>query len=259
MTEAAADPIGFQQRFKTPTQANQTTTSQQPATTTDTQNQPTSQQNLRTQLTRAETLQQLFSAANNTASLNQANQQYQSIIDAVQSSENAGKDAGFFANELVGKDGSLGEGYKKGDITQAIQNIRRELGVSPAIAAALLKETGDYSDGFLGFGQGYSNSMQAARDLWAKYQTASNADGGVGILNAADMTKYQRTQVKGLEEQALNAQTVLQAAIADPYLDPVKKALYEQQLAQLPNVVRERLMFIYGQGALDNNIRSRTK
>ena len=262
LTEAAADPIGFQQRFKTPTQANQTTT---PATTTQNQTPAETPVQARTRaLNNAETIQQMFSVVNNTGAMNQTNQQYQSITSAIQNRENANESATETAARLTGDSGPL-KAYKHSEVTTAIQKIRDELGVSPAIAGALLMETGNYSDGYLGgwlfgAGKGYDvREMDKVKNLWNNYQQTANAAGGIAALAQSDMTKYQQQQVSTLQEQVTQAQATLQAAIADPATPPEKVALYQQQLAQLPNIVRERLNTIVASGAMTNNLQTNTR
>lgn len=249
---ALADPVGFANTVgKTATQQQQEA---RPATTTTTANRTRA-------LNNAETVDQMFSAVNNTAALNQTNQQYQSIADAIQKKEFAGESAAETAARLTakaGKDGAAGgvlAEYKHSEVTSAIQKIRNRLGVSPAIAGALLLETGNYYKGFLGFGEGYNvRDMDKVETLWKNYQRTANAANGIASLTASDLTKYQTTQVANLQKQVTEAQATLKAAIADPNVDPAKKALYEQQLAQLPERTRALLNNIVASGAVNNNL-----
>lgn len=264
LTEAAADPIGFQQRFKTQTQAKQTTTSTATTTATPTIPAETPVQARTRALNNAETIQQMFSVVNNTGAMNQTNQQYQSITDAVQNGEHSGESATKTAARLTSDGGPL-KSYKHSEVTTAIQNIRDELGVSPAIAGALLMETGNYSDGYLGgwlfgAGKGYDvQDMDTVKNLWNNYQKTANAAGGIAAMAQSDMTKYQKQQVTALQEQVATAQQTLQAAIANPTTTPEKVALYQQQLATLPNIVRDRLNTIVSSGAMTNNLRTNTR
>lgn len=262
LTEAAADPIGFQQRFKVSPQANQTATS---ATTNKTQTPTETPIQARTRaLNNAETIQQMFSVVNNTGAMNQTNQQYQSITSAIQNRENANESATETAARLTNDKGPL-KVYKHSEVTTAIQKIRDKLGVSPAIAGALLMETGNYSDGYLGgwlfgAGKGYDvQEMDKVKNLWDNYQRTANAAGGIAALAQSDMTKYQQQQVSTLQEQVTQAQATLQAAITNPATPPEKVALYQQQLAQLPNIVRERLNTIVTSGAMTNNLQTNTR
>ena len=248
---ALADPVGFANTVgKTATQRQQEA---RPATTTTTANRTRA-------LNNAETVDQMFSAVNNTAALNPTNQQYQSIADAIQKKEFAGESAAETAARLTakaGKDGTSGvlAEYKHSEVTSAIQKIRDRLGVSPAIAGALLLETGNYDRGFLGWGAGYDvRGMDKVETLWKNYQRTANAANGIASLTASDLTKYQTTQVANLQKQVTEAQATLKAAIADPNVDPAKKALYEQQLAQLPERTRALLNNIVASGAVNNNL-----
>ena len=262
---ALADPINFANNIgKTATQQQQEVKSTTPAVTTPQQEQQaqiTMAQTRTRALNNAETIDQMFSAVNNTAALNQTNQQYQSIADAVQKKEFAGESAAETAARLTskgGKDGAAGgvlAEYKHSEVTSAIQKIRDRLGVSPAIAGALLLETGNYDKGFLGFGEGYDvRDMDKVETLWKNYQRTANASNGISALTNSDLTKYQQTQVSNLQKQVTDAEATLKAAIADPNTDPAKVALYQQQLAQLPLRTRELLNNIMGSGALNNNL-----
>lgn len=266
---AKENPLKFAQEFgKTPTQAAYAN----PAQTQETSSTPkTPEQEQQAQITmaqtrtralnNAETIDQMFSAVNNTAALNQTNQQYQSIADAVQKKEFAGESAAETAARLTSKGGKDGTGsgvlseYKHSEVTSAIQKIRDRLGVSPAIAGALLLETGNYDQGFLGWGQGYDvRDMDKVEALWRNYQRTANASNGISALTNSDLTKYQQTQVANLQKQVTDAEATLKAAIADPNTDPAKVALYQQQLAQLPLRTKELLNNIMGSGALNNNL-----
>jgi hypothetical protein len=210
----------------------------------------------------AETIDQMFSIVNNTGAMNQTNQQYQSITNAIQNRENSAESATETAARLTSDAGPL-KSYKHSEVTTAIQKIRDELGVSPAIAGALLTETGNYSDGYLGgwlfgAGAGYDvREMDKVRNLWDSYQRTANAAGGIAALASSDMTRYQQQQVTSLQEQVTQAQQVLQQAIADPNTPPERVALYQQQLAQLPETVRARLNTIMASGGLTTNLGTR--
>lgn len=211
-------------------------------------------------LNNAETVDQMFSAVRNTSALNQTNQRYQSITDAIQKQENASESAAETAARLTskgGKDGGAGvlSEYKHSEVTAAIQKIRDRLGVSPAIAGALLLETGNYDQGFLGFGEGYDvRDMDKVETLWQNYQKTANASNGIAALTATDLTKYQTTQIANVQQQVTQQQEAWKAAIADPNVDPAKKALYEQALAQLPERTRAMLNNIMASGAVNNNL-----
>ena len=178
----------------------------------------------------------------------------------MQKGENAGESAAETAARLTskgGKDGTAGvlSEYKHSEVTSAIQKIRDRLGVSPSIAGALLLETGNYDKGFLGFGEGYDvRDMDKVETLWRNYQQTANASNGIASLTASDLTKYQTTQITNLQKQVTDAQATLKAAIADPNIEPAKKALYEQQLAQLPERTRALLNNIVASGAVNNNL-----
>ena len=262
LTEAAADPVGFQQRFQTQTQREQTTV-QTPANTTQTPTgQSTPAQRLtelftRRDMTGPEAIEQMFSEVSNTGALNAANSQYASITQALQSREHANESAAQTASRLTGDNGPL-KAYAHNNVTQAIQAVRSELGVSPAVAGALLEEAGNYRDGFLGFGRGYdTEDMAAIRTLWENYQTAQSSNRGVTGMTAGDMTRYQEQQVTALRERVTNAQATLRAAIRDPNTPAEQVALYEQQLAQLPARTYELLSQILASGAVDSNLRNR--
>ena len=262
LTEAAADPVGFQQRFQTQTQRKQTT-AQTPANTTQAPaKQPTAVERLtelftRRDMTGPEAIEQMFSEVSNTGALNAANAQYASITQALQSREHANESAAQTASRLTGENGPL-KAYAHNNVTQAIQAVRSELGVSPAVAGALLEEAGNYRDGFLGIGRGYdTEDMSAIRTLWENYQTAKSSNRGVTGMTDGDMTRYQEQQVAALRERVTNAQATLQAAIRDPNTPAEQVALYEQQLAQLPARTYELLSQILSSGAVDNNLRNR--
>lgn len=253
---ANADPIAFAQNFgnrAAPAQTSQT--AQAPS-------QESQQEFVRRQLTGAETIDQMFSAVKNTGAINQANAQYQSITDAVQNREQANESAAETASRLTAKDTGTLAAYTHQNVVQAIQQIKKELGVNSAVAGALLEEAGNFSDGYLGgwafgLGRGYEQDMSTIRDLWASYQQGNNANRGISSMNAADLTKYQQTQIDAIEKQVTEAQAALRAAIADPNTPPDKVALYEQQLAQLPERTRQLLTQIMSSGAVDSNIRNR--
>lgn len=270
---ARRDPIAYAERLENQQRQNTsqvpTTTAQASSSGSQTQaSQPADQQQfVRRALNNAETIDQMFSAVNNTGAINQANNQYQSVNDAIQKAENTKESPAQTANRLTNKGDKDGKGvgplaaYEHRYVTQAVQRIRDELGVNSAIAGAILEEVGDYSSGdpIFGFGQGFDLNMDKARDIWRSYQDGNNANRGISTLNASDLTAYQQRQVASIQKQVTDAEAALKAAIADPNTPPDKVALYEQQLAQLPQRAKELLNNVMATGAMDSNIRNKSR
>ena len=256
LTEAAADPIGFQQRFKTPTQEAQTT--QATPTSTTTAQQPSQAEYTRRALTAAESVDQAFSTALNTGAMNQTNAQYQSIVSAVQDRDHASESAAQTAARLTGENGPL-KAYEHRYVTTAIQRIKDELGVNSAIAGAILQETGNYSDGFLGFGKGYDLDMDKARSLWQSYQQGdglASANRGVATLNQSDMTQQQQQALTTMQEGFKAREAAIKAAIADPTTTAAERMMLQQELQNLLTYAKAQITQVLSSGALDNNLRA---
>lgn len=267
---ALADPVAFANNFgKTPSQQQaqaDVKANTQAAADKPTEKTPEEVASSRTRdLNAAETVEQAFSSVKATQSIDAANDQYPGLREAIQKAPENKETEAQVASRLTGKDGTL-SAYKHQEVTQAIQQISKELKIKPSVAAALLEIKGNYSDGYLGgyafgLGKGYQldgSVMQDMKDLYRTYQQGADAKPGVGNMVSADLSAYQTKQVTALEKEVNDTTTALKAALADKTLDPAKAMDYQRRLSQMPNIVKARLNTILAAGNTDQNIRSNT-
>ena len=259
LSAAATDPVGYANNFgTTPSQK----AALEVAKTLDTgtsEKKPTPFE--RRAPTKAETVDQLFSAARNMSALNQANQQDQPLIDAVQSRENAGKDVNQIAAILTGEGGSL-KPYGQEAVTDGIRRIMEEMpGVNANIAGALLSKNGTYRDTYNPFTNGWDINYDQAREDWARYQSGAGTEGasdGIAALSASDETKRQDAALAALETRAKAEQENIQKLLADPNTTPAQRILLEFALQEILDKTSEEIEKITSTGALDINLRNNT-
>jgi hypothetical protein len=215
----------------------------------------------RRSLDNAESVSQLFSIAKNTNAFNATNDPNIAVREAIKDAPNNKEDIADVATRLTKKDSGKLASYTHPEVTQALKKIVDKLGVKPSVAGSLLAQKGTYSDGFLGFGKGYSlegSALKEMKQLYDSYQSGNNANRGISAMNTADLNEYQVKRINNLEEQVNKAQEVLKTAINDPNTPPEKILLYERELAGLVPKVRTEINKILSSGAVDNNIRNKT-
>ena len=272
LTEAAADPIRFQQNFgKTQTQANQTA---QPTTTTN-NTQTTTTTTARPAVTppsqaTASSVEMALNTALSTSAIDTANNQSLGLVDAIQSQVNSKELPAETANRLTDKDNGPLKAYTHHAVTKAIEDIMTATGANSAVAGQILQMNGvaKYNTGWTpgtdqGFLSGYEINADRAKEIWNTYVNrdkpgVEGANEGVARLMTDTLSEAQRTELATLQTQYKERETSIKALIADPTTTDADRALLRQELQNLYSFMQEKVNGIMANGRLTTNLAPRT-